>query len=222
MKLVIISDTHGHHEALGTLSGDVLIHCGDMESLFNKDVCAIANMDNWFGRQQFDHVLCTGGNHDLAIEQQIRLGNHQPFRNATFLNDAGLTLDGVKFYGAPWVPDLAHHAFYADDAALKVAWSKIPNDVDVLLTHTPPAGMLDVSSRGLTLGCPHLRKRLGALRPTVHCFGHVHASAGQRKHRGVTYINATSVDSSFEIAHPPYVIEVSQRTVRSTSKSWWG
>jgi hypothetical protein len=29
MKLVIISDSHGRHEDLGTLHGDLLIHCGD-------------------------------------------------------------------------------------------------------------------------------------------------------------------------------------------------
>ena len=29
MRLVIISDTHTMHEELGSLSGDVLIHCGD-------------------------------------------------------------------------------------------------------------------------------------------------------------------------------------------------
>lgn len=220
MKLVIISDTHGRHEDLGRLSGDVLVHCGDMESLFRTDDRAVAQMDAWFGRQRFDHILCTGGNHDLAIEQRLRAGDHQPFRNATFLNDTGLTIDGVKFHGAPWVPDLDTHAFFANSQALHMAWSKIPGDVDVLITHTPPAGMLDISSRGLTLGCPHLAERLKSLRPTLHCFGHVHASSGQRKCRGVTYINASSVNSNFEIANPPFEFEISPQTLRTRSRFW--
>jgi len=116
MKIVIISDTHGGHEKLGHLCGDVLIHCGDVEHLFRKDDRAIEKIDDWFGRQQFDHILCIGGNHDLTLERQVRAGT-QPFRNAVFLHDTDLVIDGVKFFGAPWVPNLENHAFFADARA---------------------------------------------------------------------------------------------------------
>lgn len=89
-------------------------------------------------------------------------------------------------------------------------WPRIPDDVDVLITHAPPAGLLDVSSTGLKLGCEHLAKRLAGLAPRLHCFGHahVHASAGNRSSGGTTYVNASSVDSTFQIAHPPFVFEL--------------
>jgi hypothetical protein len=67
---------------------------------------------------------------------------------------------GVKFYGAPWVPELRGQAFYKDDVDLGLAWAQIPTDLDVLNTHTPPSGVLDVSSRGLKLGCEHLSAEL--------------------------------------------------------------
>jgi len=214
MKIVIISDTHGGHEDLGQLCGDVLIHCGDVEHLFRKDDRAIEKIDNWFGRQKFSHILCIGGNHDLTLEEQARDGT-QPFQNATFLHDAELVLDGVKFYGASWVPNLNNHAFFADERALDEAWSKIPDDVDVLITHTPPAGVLDVSSRGLALGCKHLAKRLKTLKPVLHCFGHVHASAGSRKRGGTTYVNASSVNSSFEIKVAPFEFDLLAKNLRT-------
>lgn len=220
MKIVIISDTHGNHNQLGPLCGDVLIHCGDMENLFNRDDQALQKIDHWFGQQHFDHVLCTGGNHDLMLEAQVRAGHTPLFRNATFLNGTEITINGIKFFGAPWVPELERHAFYADDDMLRQAWSRIPQDVDVLVTHTPPAGMLDVSSGGASLGCVHLKDRLKAIRPKLHCFGHVHASSGMRKRKGVTFINASSVNSDFEIAVPPFEFEISTAPAKRGRNVW--
>lgn len=207
MKIVVISDTHGGHEELGLLRGDILIHCGDVENLFKRDDRAIEKVDDWFGRQRFDHILCIGGNHDLSLERRVR-SNPQPFRNAIYLHDSDFVHDGVKFYGAPWVPMLNNHAYFADERALEAAWSRIPDDVGVLITHTPPARVLDVSSRGAALGCQHLSKRLKKLNPKLHCFGHIHASAGTRVIGSTTYVNASSVNSSFEIAIAPFEFDL--------------
>ena len=211
MKIVIISDTHAAHENLGLLEGDVLIHCGDLEHLFQQDTQSIKKIDKWFGLQKFEHILCIGGNHDLSLEIFARNGK-QPFRNATFLHDHEIIIDGIKFYGSPWVPHLSHHAFYANSDAIREAWSKIPDDVDVLITHTPPARCLDVSSRGMSLGCDYLAQRLKSLRPLLHCFGHVHASVGQCQHKGITFVNAASVNSQFEISNPPVVFNLINKT----------
>jgi len=213
MKIVIISDTHGHHEKLGTLSGDVLIHCGDFENLFAQTNAAIDQMDAWFGQQDFDQILCIGGNHDRLLEDRVTKVA-QPFANAVYLQDSGFVHKGVKFYGVPWVPQLIQHAFYADDAALHAAWAGIPADTDVLITHTPPAGILDVSSRGLTLGCAHLARRVRQVKPALHCFGHVHASAGHLVKRGVTFVNASSINSAFEIANAPFEFEFKRKKRR--------
>ncbi|MEM7059844.1 MAG: metallophosphatase domain-containing protein [Pseudomonadota bacterium] len=208
MRVVCISDTHGGHEALGVLEGDVLIHAGDVEHLFAPDPQALEKVDAWFGRQRFDHVLVTGGNHDLSLEQRVRCGNPQPFQNAIFLQDSGLEIDGVRFYGSPWVPMLDGHAFFADDAALSAAWLKIPFDVDVLITHTPPLSTLDTSSQGLVLGCRHLAPRVQGIAPRLHCFGHVHAAYGSRVVGRTTFANASVVNSSFEVARSPFVFDL--------------
>lgn len=215
MKLAIISDTHGRHENLGILSGDILIHCGDFEQISKQDGKAIEKIDAWFGRQEFEHVLCIGGNHDRSLEAAVRT-QKQPFRNAIYLQDAEFVYKGLKFYGAPWVPALSNHAFYANGLALNQAWAKIPNDVDVLITHTPPADILDVSSKGRSLGCSSLARRLKTMSPTVHCFGHVHASSGNLTKKGTTYVNASyqSVTSVFEY-------EFNNGDSGTEPKSWW-
>ena len=219
MKITIISDTHGGQEALGDLSGDVLIHCGDVETLFQRNPGAIAAMDDWFGRQRFAHILCVGGNHDRAIERGLKSGR-APFRNATFLHDTETVIDGVKFYGTSWIPVLAGHAFFADSDALALAWSRIPDDVDVLITHTPPAEVLDRSSRDETLGCPLLADRLAALQPKLHCFGHVHASRGCRVVGKTTYVNATSVNSSLQMAYPPFEFDLTKTRLKRRRLGW--
>ena len=61
MKITVISDTHGQHKQLGVMSGDVLIHCGDMFNLFEPSGYDVDMMDHWFGKQKFDLILCVGG-----------------------------------------------------------------------------------------------------------------------------------------------------------------
>ena len=205
MKLTIISDTHGQHEALGHLSGDVLIHCGDFENIFQQDKDIIEKLDDWFGRQNFDRILCVGGNHDHVLEQRQ---HGTPFKNAEFLHDRSYEFGGLKFHGSSWVPQLHNHAFYGKPSALKNAWANIPDDTDVLITHTPAAGILDVSSRGHQLGCKYLATRICDMNLKLHCFGHVHNAAGS-KHVGETlFVNATSVNSNFEIAYQPFEFQV--------------
>lgn len=202
MKISVISDTHHEHDKFTTLSGDVLIHCGDMFNLFRANAREIEEMDAWFGGQDFDVVLCTGGNHDLSLERELE-HNPRPFRNAVYLQDRVYVHDGVTFYGAPWTPLLIGHAFHRDAAGMKDAWSLIPAETDVLVTHTPPAGVLDVSSRGLQLGCGYLADAVSRIRPALHCFGHVHASAGEHREGGITFFNASSVNSQFRLTHEP-------------------
>ena len=203
MKLTIISDTHLDHEKLGVMSGDVLIHCGDMFDLFGGSKSDFSRMDEWFGKQQFDLILCTGGNHDFELEERLN-NTPQPFKNAVFLNGCRYEHKGVNFYGAPWVPELYRHAFFKEDSDLMNEWEKIPNDTDVLITHTPPVGVLDESSRGLTLGCPYLAENIDRVKPRLHCFGHVHHSSGVVEKYGRTYINASMVNREHHIIHKPY------------------
>ena len=88
------------------------------------------------------------------------------------------------------MPKLSGQAFFVDDNELAGKWADIPNDTDVLITHTPPAGALDKSSSSVGFGCRHLAERLNTVSPHVHCFGHAHASAGYLQKGETSYINA--------------------------------
>jgi Icc-related predicted phosphoesterase len=203
MRIVIVSDTHERHEEYGVLEGDVLLHCGDGCESSSESADAL---DDWFARQRFQHVLAVGGNHDHALLARVRAGQ-QVFRHAHFLLDEAIEIDGVRFYGSPWVPQLRGWAFYANDQALAAHWAKIPADIDVLITHTPPAGILDRDRGGYSYGCTQLRERLDDLSPSLHCFGHIHASGGVLDGSPTTSINASAITHHHAELRPPVVFE---------------
>lgn len=58
-------------------------------------------------------------------------------------------------------------------------WKRIPNDVEILMTHTPAFGILDQTRRGKKAGCPKLAERIEALESCrLHVFGHIHEAHG--------------------------------------------
>jgi len=87
-------------------------------------------------------------------------------------------------------------------------WEGIPQDTNVLITHTPPLDILDRNRGGKSCGCPHLRARVDKLKPRLHCFGHVHASAGTLELNQTRYVNASMVNSQYKLIHPPHEVIV--------------
>jgi Icc-related predicted phosphoesterase len=207
VRLTIISDTHSQHEALGILSGDVLIHCGDACNGLLRDPLDVEEFDEWLGHQNFDRILCIGGNHDFAFAAREERGR-LVLENAEYLVDERYEYRGRRFYGSPWTPELESWAYYADADELAERWRAIPDDTDVLITHTPPLGILDRTSRGIHCGCPRLRARVEELRPAVHCFGHVHRSAGRVQLGSTAFVNASAVDSRYRVVNPPIELEI--------------
>ena len=84
MRLVIISDTHEQHAGLGTLSGDVLIHCGDFCRGYNNPGTAIETLDSWFEQQEFAKIIFIGGNHDFEA-QRLNEAGKRSFRTRIIL-----------------------------------------------------------------------------------------------------------------------------------------
>lgn len=207
MRIVIISDTHGKHRELGTLSGDVLIHCGDFCDGFDNDGAHLGAIDCWFSEQNFERILCVGGNHDFAAQDRHAKGI-PIFGNAVFLQDEEYVFNGVTFYGTPWLPDLSEWAYYLSDDERKRKWELIPSYTDVLITHTPPFGILDLPRSGGNVGCPFLRSTVAEIAPRLHCFGHIHASAGRSDHEKTFFVNASVIDSNYKVRHAPLVIDI--------------
>jgi hypothetical protein len=65
-----------------------------------------------------------------------------------------------------------------------------PN-VDVVMTHGPPMGILDKTNRGEPVGCEHLLRAARRCKPLLHCFGHIHEAWGAKR---VTWNPSTELD----------------------------
>lgn len=54
------------------------------------------------------------------------------------------------------------------------------DNIDVVITHGPPEGILDRTEDRLRAGCPNLFTAVWQARPRLHCFGHIHEGWGAR------------------------------------------
>lgn len=86
----------------------------------------------------------------------------------------------LRVFGSPYSPDRGRQnwAFQYEEKVAESIWSALPEDVDILVTHTPPKGCLDASKHWEEGGCPALKTALSRSRPLVHVFGHCHEGRG--------------------------------------------
>ncbi len=206
MKFVTISDTHGKHRGLTLPEGDVIIHSGDFCHYGSDD--DMHDFLKWYKELEFEIKILIGGNHDFfAAEQSERFKGILP-EGITYLNDSGTTIKGINVWGSPVQPDLIGWAFGKERGAeMKIHWDLIPDNTDILITHTPPFGILDKSRSGKPIGCEELSKKLKDLQVKYHIFGHVHASYGEYKDEKTQFINASNINSAKGLVNEPITFE---------------
>ena len=148
------------------------------------------------------------GNHDFLF-QHDRERAQELLSNAIYLQDGMVEIKGVKIYGSPWQPRFLDWAFNLDRGTpLREKWDMIPPGVDILVTHGPPRGFLDNSK-----GCQDLRNRVFEVKPKLHIFGHTHGGYGQLEGLGIKFVNASSMNDSYELVNKPIELELKQATL---------
>jgi Icc-related predicted phosphoesterase len=194
LRFVITSDTHGFHRGMKMPDGDVLIHCGD----FSRDYGAwmdTVRFASWMAKQPHKHKILCAGNHDYAIHEA-------PTKALTLFKEHGVhmlgmhpvEIQGITIDGGPWMPISPSNpswGFEMEPEERETHWSRIKK-ADVLVSHSPPMGILDRNERGTRVGCEVLRKHVFRIKPTIHCFGHVHECRGSYQENGIGFINASS------------------------------
>lgn len=110
MKFVIISDTHGEHRKLTLPKGNVIIHAGDISRRGEKE--EIIDFLDWFKELDFEHRIFIAGNHDFFFERSSEEDIKKVIpSNVTYLCDSGVTIEGIKVWGAPVTPWFYNWAF---------------------------------------------------------------------------------------------------------------
>lgn len=205
MKIVFISDTHGKHRKASIPDGDLLIHGGDVT---NGREGQMLDFLNWLAALPHTYKIFIGGNMDRMLEvDSVKYHNMLP-ENTFYLENENLTLEGLHLWGSPMIPKFVGAFNRKRGEELMAYWEKIPDDVDILITHTPPYGILDRTSRGLSVGCEDLRKRINELHPRLHLFGHIHESYGKEEHNDTVFANGSFVRGFFQSFNAPLVFEL--------------
>lgn len=201
MRLVAFADTHQFHDELVVPDGDVVVAAGDVCRGGERE--ELENFLGWFEALPHRHKLFVAGNHDGCLEGEF-LDVVAAHVDVEFLEDRGVVVEGVSFYGSPWTPRF-HDWFFMKErgAPLKERWDQIPSGLDVLITHGPPQMILDDISKYRAAavllddddkyaGCADLRERVKVVKPRVHLFGHIHSQRGELVEDGVRYYNCTT------------------------------
>lgn len=205
-KIVCISDTHGQHRSLNLPEGDILIHAGDISRVGKLN--EIIEFNSWLGTLNYKHKIIIAGNHDFIFENEYNLAKSL-ITNAIYLEDSGVEIEGIKFWGSPVSPRFYDWAFNRDRGEdIKKHWDKIPKNIDVLITHGPPYGVLDKTVSGENVGCEDLLSKIQEIKPKFSIFGHIHEGYGIFKDKGITFINACSLNERYKIKNEPIVFEI--------------
>ena len=228
MRLVIISDTHLQH-GFNVPSGDILVHCGDLT--FRGDLSEISRAAAWLKelRPRFKAVVVVPGNHDWMAEKDPGMMRMMmEGAGCVYLDHRPAVVEGIRFFGSGYTPRFFDWALNVDRGPrLAALWSQIPEDTQVLITHGPPMGRLDVVKRpngdldsmayattmkelhlDTHVGCADLAERIKSLPELrVHAFGHIHRP-GIEIEGGVTYVNASICDERYKATHSPHIVEV--------------
>lgn len=205
-----------HHKInLGDLSEiDCVVHTGDFS---NGDELSTDNFLCWFADLPVKYKILVAGNHDKYVmncngrfKRKVALlgGIH-------YLEDSGCEIEGIKFYGSPWVNKFYNWAFMAYESDLSKIYKFIPKDTQVLLSHGPAQGYLDFVPRigGGHVGSLALRNKVKRLKDIkYHIFGHIHEGYGSigitSFKNSYTAINASCVDEHYRACNIPIVIEI--------------
>lgn len=197
MKIVHISDTHGKHRELTNLpDADMIIHSGDF-TFAGTDNEAIDFMD-WYCDLPYMYKIFIAGNHDVCMQDATIEGLPQ---NVYFLNNTGITVDGIKIYGVPMAVE------YEISGENIEHINNIPIDSNIVITHQPPYDILDFSDN-IKYGSKTLKDKILSIKPMYHLFGHIHNSYGISNINGINFSNAATVDEAYNITNSPRLITI--------------
>lgn len=198
MKIAIISDTHCRHHELTLPPVDIIFHTGDFTAAerIDQNKMETDSFLAWLTRQKANHKIFIAGNHELYMSYLSKKGESfsyvkENYPELIYLENSSVSIDGKLIYGTPYCPIFGYWAFMKHEFELEKIFKGINKKTQILLTHTPAFGTLDVVE-GWRSGSEALVDQIDKLDDLkYHFFGHIHESYGMKD--GMKY---TSVNSS--------------------------
>jgi len=176
--LLLFSDVHGDREACRRLveqagQADVVVGAGDF-CVMRRNLQAPIDL---LSAIETPTVLVPG---NAETEEELRAACAD-WSSAHVLHGDECTLAGLSFYGigggipvtpfGPWSYD------FSEEQAEKLL-EECPEEA-VLVSHSPPKGVVDRDSKGQSLGSTTIRSTIEEQHPRLTVCGHIHGSWGQ-------------------------------------------
>lgn len=211
MKIVAFSDCHWLYKDIKKFpKADLCIFAGDWcgSGYYIQETLDFLR---WFRDLPYKHKIAIPGNHDRLVEVNEK-GVKDIFKQAgaTLLIDEEINIEGLKIYGTPWCPFFNNWAFMLPEEQLKWKFKAIPDNLDILITHTQPKGICDPEG----YGSEELRKAIVDKKPKIHICGHAHEGFGYHetintKHHNVAVCSASDKEHNYtyELINPITIIK---------------
>ena len=187
MKLLAFSDIHADVRAALNLvqrsaNVDVVVGAGDY-GMPRQDLREIISALKQIKKPT---VLVSGNCETTEALKEACL----VWQNVHVLHGEQVTINGMSFYGIGGGIPITPFGPWSYDFSEEEASHLLKNSPSggVLISHSPPKGILDISSDGRQLGSTALRDAIIVKKPLLVICGHIHASAGQIDRFGETPI----------------------------------
>lgn len=152
LRLVLLSDTHGKHRCLRVPGGDFLIHAGDFTMLNNRS--SVLDFNSWLQDLPHRHKIVIPGNHEFNFH---RSKWRELITSATLVVNEAIEVGGLRIWGSPVTPSDSGAFGGMIERDRKRVFSMIPEGTDVVITHSPSFGILDLESvEGEHQGCKEI------------------------------------------------------------------
>jgi len=216
MKIVAISDTHSKHRTLIIPDADTIVCAGDIS--FKGEFNIVEDFINWMKALPIKNKVMIFGNHELGMASGPKRDTALKLLQDSgiiYLEDSGTEIDGIKFWGSPVQPRFYDWEWNKNRGPdIDKHWKLIPLDTNVLITHGPPHGILDLVTNSIGRdphqGCEDLKRKVDKLNQLkLHVFGHLHHEGGNKLVvDNKIFINAAICDDLYNPSRPPILVEI--------------
>ena len=230
MKICALSDTHGYYD-MSNIDQDteLLLIAGDVVDL---DCQRYMNYsEEWFNTTFVDmigelpksikQIVMVGGNHDFYLERKHKdLTELFNKLNIVYLNNRSydyISEEGkiIKIFGSPYCKIFGNWAYMISNESLEKKFSKIPEDIDILLTHDAPYGTSDICFQDVYwnthehIGNIPLQKAIIEKHPKWNIHGHLHSSNHlPEKLQETNVVNVSLLDENYHITYNPFYFDL--------------
>lgn len=191
MRLIAISDIHSNFQMLENLvereRGDFLLVAGDITHFSPDGVHIFEEIVSDFSGE----VIAVHGNCDFFDAFRYRKLKFE------FIHGKTVVKNGIHFHGLGGSPKTPFNtpSEYSESHYNELINGFIFGDFNVLVSHSPPYGILDKTSFGINAGNKVLREYIS--RFDIIVCGHIHESSGIQRVGETVVVNTGPLSSGY-------------------------